>query len=217
MTGALLRLLAQARLALLARHADHPALPGPVAEELAEPVWEVARRRLGQLRGGADGRALIEPLIADWRGWVRDALLALYNALFDAALWLLDAPLSALGLAAGWVEEILGSRLSTSSNDEQAVRGEVSAGAGQQRGGGDQDRPAGVRAFHQLPPKLAVGQQAGFGWSRSDRLATVSRATASGERGRAGALAREARTGVAQLRVPLEVEVGVGASWAEAH
>ena len=34
---------------------------------------------------------------------------------------------------------------------------------------------------------------------------------------RAVALAREAMTGVAQLRVPLEVEVGVGASWAEAH
>ena len=34
---------------------------------------------------------------------------------------------------------------------------------------------------------------------------------------RAVALAREAMTGVAQLRVPLEVEGGVGASWAEAH
>jgi DNA polymerase-1 len=34
---------------------------------------------------------------------------------------------------------------------------------------------------------------------------------------RAVALARAAMTGVAQLRVPLEVEVGVGASWAEAH
>ena len=34
---------------------------------------------------------------------------------------------------------------------------------------------------------------------------------------RAVVLAREAMTGVAQLRVPLEVEVGVGASWAEAH
>ena len=34
---------------------------------------------------------------------------------------------------------------------------------------------------------------------------------------RAVALAREAMTGVAQLRVPLEVEVGVGASWADAH
>jgi DNA polymerase I len=34
---------------------------------------------------------------------------------------------------------------------------------------------------------------------------------------RAVTLAREAMTGVAQLRVPLEVEVGVGASWADAH
>jgi DNA polymerase-1 len=34
---------------------------------------------------------------------------------------------------------------------------------------------------------------------------------------RAVALAREAMTGVAQLRVPLEVEVGVGESWADAH
>ena len=38
-----------------------------------------------------------------------------------------------------------------------------------------------------------------------------------GELDRAVELARESMMGVAQLRVPLEVEVGVGNSWAEAH
>src|SRR5207245_8138621 len=60
MAGALLGLFAQARRALLARYADHPARPRPGAEQLAEAVRQVARRRLGHAQLDAAGLEMDE-------------------------------------------------------------------------------------------------------------------------------------------------------------
>jgi hypothetical protein len=116
-------------------------LPGQLAQlgqkvkELLESIATWVEQLAAHLKGlvgqavegvRAYGLALIDPLIKDFPGWVKDGLHTLYNALFDELKWLLELPLSVLQSVAGWVKDLLQARQDVASYDEQAVRDEVS-------------------------------------------------------------------------------------------
>src|SRR6266567_1947395 len=93
------------------------------AEQLAAHLKGLVGQAVEGVR--AYGLALIDPLIKDFPGWVKDGLHTLYNALFDELKWLLELPLSVLQSVAGWVKDLLQARQDVASYDEQAVRDEV--------------------------------------------------------------------------------------------
>src|SRR6266487_3183257 len=94
------------------------------AEQLAAHLKGLVGQAVEGVR--AYGLALIDPLIKDFPGWVKDGLHTLYHALFDELKWLLELPLSVLQSVAGWVKDLLQARQDVASYDEQAVRDEVS-------------------------------------------------------------------------------------------
>jgi hypothetical protein len=76
----------------------------------------------------AAGLALVGPLLGELPDWAQDALRALYNALFDAAESLLNAPLAVLASVAGWIENICTTAASLRASDvKDELRRQISA------------------------------------------------------------------------------------------
>jgi Lamin Tail Domain len=129
---------AQEALKWLGEEADALA---QLVSELVKKIGALAAQIAGDVRALADhlrtllhdvvdairagGAELIGQLVAWMPEWAQDALLALYNALFDVVDWAVSAPFQILAAVAGWVEDVLTARIDTASNDEDEVHKEV--------------------------------------------------------------------------------------------
>ncbi|HEX7168635.1 MAG TPA: lamin tail domain-containing protein [Acidimicrobiales bacterium] len=127
----------QKGLALLANTARELA---DRARVLAAQGLQLAAQVAGHIRGAAEhvrslvaaivakvrafGRSLLDPVIAWMPEWAQNELRNLYNTVFDAVRWMLDAPLALLSSVAGWAEQALSSASAALSNPD-AVRQEV--------------------------------------------------------------------------------------------
>lgn len=76
----------------------------------------------------AFGASLAEPLLDPFPEFVKDALMNLYNGLFDAVKALITAPLKVLSAIAGWAEAALLAGIQAGTVSEQQVREAVSNG-----------------------------------------------------------------------------------------
>jgi hypothetical protein len=103
---------------------------GQLTADMARFIEEVAIHLRGLLGQAVDrirdaGWSLVAPLVADLPDEIERAIRDLYNALFDAVRWLVEAPFAVLASVAGWVRQFIDARLGVASLDEAEAHEEV--------------------------------------------------------------------------------------------
>jgi hypothetical protein len=108
-------------------------LAGQVAALMAKALGDIRAlsTHLATLVAGvlesirAYGASLADPLLEPFPQFVQDALMGLYDALFDLAETLITAPFHILSAVAGWAESALQAALQQGTVGEQQIRSSV--------------------------------------------------------------------------------------------